>query len=265
MVNLTNLVLLSILLVYYYFTMHLIQQKILKLLDAGPIENMSLREIGERVGASSSPQQVKHHLEQLATKGFLRIDKKRNRIEKTGSALVGGLIALPIMGSANCGEATFFADDHIEGYLHVTKSVLGALASRIKDLFVLRAVGPSMNRAQVAEETIEDGDYVVIDKSQRKPTEGRCVVSVIAGVANIKKLHVDTKRQQIVLISESNQNLPPIYVHPDDLDDYLIAGTVVKVMKQPNEEKMWQDAAGADSLKHLGKQTKEEYTHYMNL
>jgi len=31
------------------------------------------------------------------------------------------IISLPILGSANCGEAACFADNHVEGYLQVTK------------------------------------------------------------------------------------------------------------------------------------------------
>lgn len=245
--------------------MHSIQQKILRLLDNGPLEGVTLREIGERIGQPGSPQKIKHHLEQLAAKGFLKLDKKNNRIEKVVSGHETKLIALPIMGSANCGEAAFFAENHIEGYLRVTKTVLGDLATRVRDLFVLRAVGPSMNRAQIVGDAIEDGDYVIVDKKQQIPKEGEYVVLVIGGVANIKKLHIDTKREQIILISESNQDLPPIYIHPKDIDEYLIAGIVKKVMKHPNEEKMWQDAAGADALKHLGSQTKGDYDHYMSL
>lgn len=245
--------------------MHLTQQKILRLLDNGPLEGVTLREIGERIGQPDSPQKIKHHLEQLANKGFLKLDKKNNRIEKVENNQETKLIALPIMGSANCGEAMIFAENHIEGYLQVTRTVLGDFVNRIKDLFVLRAVGSSMNRAQVAGEAVEDGDYVIVDKKQQEPKDGRYVVSVIGGVANIKRLHVDAQRKQIILISESNQDLPPIYIHPNDLDEYLIAGTVVKVMKHPNEEKMWQDAAGADVLKDLGSISKAEYDYYMSL
>lgn len=245
--------------------MHSIQQKVLRLLDNGPLEGVTLREIGERIGQPDSPQKIKHHLEQLATKGFLKLDKKNNRIEKVVNNQETKLVALPIMGSANCGEATFFAENDIEGYLQVTKTVLGAFVTRIKDLFVLRAVGSSMNRAQVVGEAIEDGDYVIVDKKQQEPREDQYVVSVIGGVANIKKIHIDAKREQIVLVSESNQDLPPIYIHSSDLDEYLIAGTVIKVMKHPNEEKMWQDAAGADVLKDLGPISKAEYDYYNNL
>ncbi len=245
--------------------MHPTQQKILRLFDAGPLQDLTLREIGTKVGELNSPQKIKHHLDQLAAKGFIRINKKLNRIEKVRAKGVrGNFISLPIMGSANCGEAAFFADNQIEGYLQVTKSVLGDLAKKVKDLFVLRAVGSSMNRADVAGEAIENGDYVIVNKAKTLPKSGTYVVSVIGGVANIKKIHRDAKKSQIVLMSESNQDIPPIYIHQDDLDEYMISGTVVKVLKRPDELEDFRNAAAADILKDLGPISKEESDYYNN-
>lgn len=38
-----------------------------------------------------------------------------------------------------------------------------------------------------------------------------------------------------------------------------------KKLAEKNERKMWQDAAGADTIKHLGPISKEEYDYYSNL
>jgi len=246
--------------------MHNTQEKILKILETRDLAGLSLREIGDLVGESGSAQKIKHHLEQLAVKGFVRIDKKNNKIEKIKSGLSqnSSLVSLPIMGSANCGEATIFADNHIEGYLKATKTVLGDLMDRVNNLFVLRAVGPSMNRADVGGNAIEDGDFVIVDKEQIIPHEGDYVVSVIDGVANIKKIYLDGKNQQIVLVSESNQDLPPIYIHRDDLDSYLIAGKVVRVMKKPDELEEFRNAAIADVVKNLEPLTDAEAEYYNN-
>ncbi len=249
-----------------YLYMHLAQQKILDLLKKGPLMGLTLREIGARIGEPESPQRIKHHLEQLATKGFIRIDKQRNLIEKIQSgAAQGNLIALPIMGSANCGEATLFADNQIEGYLHVTKGILGKLVSKVKDLFVLRAVGQSMNRADVAGETIQDGDFVIVDRKNIAPQNGDYVVSVIGGVANIKKIRLEPQKSQIILVSESSQDVPPIYIHQDDLDQYMISGVVAKVLKQPDELEGFRNAAALDTLKALGPMSDEESNYYKNL
>lgn len=245
--------------------MHLTQQKLLHLLETGPLIGLTLREIGTRVGEPDSPQKIKHHLDQLVAKGFVRIDKRANLIEKNKPGVVGKFISLPIMGSANCGVATFFADNQIEGYLQVTKGVLGNLVDKVKNLFVLRAVGSSMNRANIASEAIEDGDFVIVDKKNIEPRTGNYVVSVISGVANIKKIQVDSKNSQIILVSESSQDIPPIYIHKSDLDDYLIAGIVVKVLKQPDELESFRNAAALDTLQALGPMSDEESNYYKNL
>jgi hypothetical protein len=84
-------------------------------------------------------------------------------------------------------------------------------------------------------------------------------------VANIKKIFIDDKNRQLVLVSESNQDLPPIYIHRQDLDKYLIAGRVVKVMKQPDELAAWRDASSRDILKDIGPISREDYDYYENL
>lgn len=236
-------------------------------MDATDISGLALREIANKIGETGSPQKIKHHLNQLAQKGLIKIDKQKNTIVRitSGKDKGSGLISLPIYGSANCGEATFFADDHVEGYLKVSEGILGNLISKIKNLFVLRAVGSSMNRACVEDNTIEDGDYVIVDKESTTPKDGECVVSIVDGVANIKKIYVDNKNQQFVLVSESNQDLPPIYIHHDDIGEYLLAGKVVKVMKQPDELAAWRDSGARDVLKDIGPISREDYDYYENL
>ena len=246
--------------------MHPIQQKLLILVEKSPLSGLTLREIGAKVGEPESPQKIKHHIDQLAAKGFIVVDKNSNTIKKmVHHNTKGNIISLPIMGSANCGEATFFADGHIEGYLQVTKGVLGNLFTQVKNLFVLQAVGPSMNRADIMGDAIESGDYVIVDKKVHGPRDGQYVVSIINGVANIKKIYIDKKKSQIVLLSESSQNIPPIYIDQEDLDEYLLCGTVVKVMKHPDELQDFKNAAALDTLKALGPMPDDEYDYYKNL
>ena len=45
----------------------------------------------------------------------------------------------------------------------------------------------------------------------------------------------------------------------------MVNGKVIQIMKHPNEEQMWQDAAGEDVLKDLGPISKTEYDYYENL
>jgi SOS-response transcriptional repressor LexA len=245
--------------------MHKIQEKILKLAGEVDLYDLTLREIGKRIGEGDSPQKIKHHLNQLARKGFIRIDKKKKRIERVGAGAEssGKVVSLPIMGDANCGEATCLAEDYVEGYLHLSRGVLRNLSRKKDNLFVLWAVGSSMNKAIIDNQRLEDGDYVLVNRDKKKPSDRDYVASIIDGVANIKKFY--KKDDYIILVSESTHNVPPIYIHKDDIDDYLVAGIVVKVLKRPDELKELERVAGDDMQKEFGDMSKEENNYYKNL
>src|SRR3989344_3138078 len=130
----------------------------------------SLSEIGKHLKVSS-PATVHQHLTALESKGFLAREKNQKRsitvtslapwerssftgIESPYSNTVGlDSISLPIVGAGNCGPADIFAEENIEGYLKVSKSLL----PRRDGLFVIRAEGDSMNRASFHGKSIESG------------------------------------------------------------------------------------------------------------
>lgn len=248
--------------------MHIIQEKILNLAKERNLAGLTLRKIGELVDAPDSPQKIKHHLDKLIEKGLLlpSADGKELRPIARGLDKKTQIISLPIIGSANCGEALTFADEQIEGYLKVSLHVLPqGFSARIKGLYVLKAIGSSMNRASVNGKSIEAGDYVLIDKTVKESHNGDYVVSVIEGLSNIKRFYFDAKNRQIILASESAQDLPPIYIHETDQTEYSVCGRVVDVFKKPDEMTGFMDASEKDILKELGPMPKEEYDHYNNL
>jgi len=215
--------------------MHTLQQKLLKLIQERSLGQLTLRKIGELVG-ERSPQKIKHHLQQLEKKGLIRVDKLKGIIQKTEPGWAKGLLnktaklfSIPIVGSASAGPAGIFAEENIEGYLRVSSTLLNRKAGR--NLFALKVQGPSMNRVEIDEQRIEDGDYVIIDSAARTPHDGDVVLSVIDGMANIKKFYWDRKNEQIVLVSDSTYDFPPIHIHQSD--DYTINGKVIQVIKKP--------------------------------
>lgn len=248
--------------------MHIIQQKLLNLAKERNLADLTLRKIGELINEPGSPQKIKHHLDKLMEKGLLIVsgDGKTLKPAAGGIDKKSKIVSLPIVGSANCGEAMTFADQKIEGYLKVSLKILGEkFKNKLNDLFVLRAVGDSMNRADVKGKTIEDGDYVIAEKTAGRPLNGEYVVSVIDGMANIKKIIIDEKNKQIILNSESSLDLPPIYIHADDYSNYLVCGKVVEVMKKPDEFSFMRDESGKDILKEIGPISKADYDYYENL
>jgi repressor LexA len=213
---------------------HELQQKLLKLADEKNLGQYTLREVAAMVG-ESSPQKIKHHLSQLEKRGLIRVDRARNLIEKTQRGSVTGflrrgrLLTIPILGSANAGPARLLAEQNIEGYLKVSNTLIGR--RRSSQLFALKVDGSSMNRSMIDGKRIEDGDYVIVDADARDPQNGDVVLSVIDGLANLKRFHLDKPNRQIALVSESTQDFPPIYIHEDD--DFFVNGKVVQVIKKP--------------------------------
>jgi repressor LexA len=206
--------------------MHPLQQKLLNIANEHNLGRLSYRDIGKLIG-ETHPQKVKYHLKLLEKKGLIRSNADGTSIKKT--KVDEGIVSIPILGMADCGPATIFADENIEGYLRVSSKLIPAQ----EGLFALRAVGDSMNQANIRGKTLEDGDYAIIDSRRRDPQNNQYVVSVINDLCNIKKFVLDRTNNQIVLISESTQNFPPIHIHPDE--SYLACGQVVDVIKKPTE------------------------------
>lgn len=217
--------------------MHTIQERLLQLSKERNLGQLSLRQIGALIG-DASPQKIKHHLNQLEKKGLITVDKSKRVIEKTqpGWAEVlmkkARLLVIPILGSANAGPARLLAEENIEGYLRVSSRLVGRTKS--SGLFAIKVSGPSMNRATLNGKTLDDGDYLIIDSSDRAPSDGDIVLSVIDRMANIKRYRFDTVNNQIALMSESTQDFPPIYLHPSD--DFSINGKVIGVIKKPPKD-----------------------------
>lgn len=206
--------------------MNPIQQKLLDIAKLEDIERLRRVDLVEMVNCEY-PSQVTHHLKQLVKRGDLvRKDGRLVPALRTNA----GLVMIPVMGEADCGEATRYADGRIVDNLAVSPSVLKPKLS--ERLYALVARGDSMNRATVEGKTIENGDYIVIEKrDDYEPKDGDIVVSIIAGLANVKRLRRDNARQRILLLSESHRqdDFAPIVI--SDRDDFAVEGKVVDVIK----------------------------------
>lgn len=209
--------------------MHPTQQKLIDLIDKEDISKLSLREIGRRIEVSN-PQVVKHHLEQLRKLNLksVQVPTLGNDVLKNSISIDRITFDIPLLGYANCGAPSFIAEETANGYLTVSNSIVKSAPG----LFALIAQGESMNAANIAGNAISTGDYVIVDSKKRSPKSGDYVVSVIDGYANIKKFHSDAENKQIALISESKQDFPDIIIAAEDFNQYMVSGTVVRVVKK---------------------------------
>lgn len=213
--------------------MHPIQEKLIQLSADHNIPAMKLADLARLVGVNSL-QRVKHHREQLIKKGLLEAPE-RSKDTKILKNILGGadLISIPVLGSANAGPASLYAEGEVKGYLQVSSRLLPH-SYKSAQLFALKVAGDSMNRASINNQSVEDGDYVVADARTFSPKTGDYIVSLIDGKANIKKFVDDRVNRQIALVSESSNDYPPIVISEDDGTDYLAQAKVLCVVKSPS-------------------------------
>jgi len=221
------------------WAMHPIQEKLLRLSKTVNLAKLTLREMAKRIDLpNESPQKIKHHLLQLQKKGFLSIDRAKGMMNRTSlePAWARGLLkhasrlfSIPIIGTANCGPATLFAEQNYQGFLRISSKLIGR--SKPSGLYAVKADGASMNRAEIDGRKIEDGDFVIIDSQDKDVVSGNVVLAVIDDRATIKRFINDRANGQIVLVADSSFDYAPVYLHPKD--DFLISGKAIAVIKKP--------------------------------
>lgn len=212
--------------------MHIIQKQLLDLIatheDFG---SYSLRKMAEMVGAKGKPQTAKYHLQQLEKDGLIQLNLEAGIIKlvKRGyaKASTSPIYSLPIVGSANCGPATIFAEQNVDQYLKISSSMLPRNKS---NLYALIADGDSMNKAEIEKgKTIESGDFVLVDSEYKNYKTGDIVVAVIDNMATIKRFREDKPNNRIILEADSTEKYLPIFIHEGD--NFLLSGKVVGIIK----------------------------------
>lgn len=215
--------------------MNVVQKKLLELSDTVDLGAYSYYWIAKKLGIDH-PYKVQFAIEQLIKKGYLSQDAETGSMikldEKTSTQ---GLVSIPYYGRVNCGEALTLADDQIKDYLRVTPNVLKV--SNLSGIFALKAHGDSMNRANVNGKAVHSGDYVIAKRdSSYTPQDGDYVISIIGGAANLKRFYKDAGNRQVLLISQSSNDLPPIIISEydtDNLSTYSISAKVIDVIPMP--------------------------------
>ncbi len=159
---------------------------------------------------------VQRHTDALKEKGY--IDKSRGLSLPQSSEK----LQIPLVGNVACGMP-LLATENIEAYIPYNASMI---RGGVQDYFFLRAVGDSMNNANIAGKTIDDGDYVLI-KKQSTADFGSRVVALIGEEATIKKLARGEEGYRLEPESTNPAN-KPIYL----FEDFSIQGVVADVLKK---------------------------------
>ncbi len=207
--------------------MHPIQEKLIALLKDQGSTPLKYREIWRKIG-EAYPQTVKYHIEVLQKNNLIMEQNNFLKLTTT-SSIDGGFFNLPYFWLAKCGEATVFTDDLADGFIKISKNALPI--KTVADFFLVRATGNSMDKASIGinKRNIDDGDLVVVDFTQKNPSNWDYIVSVIDWCANIKRFKNDSTYNQIALVSESSDNYFPIIIH--ETDNFNVVGKVIEVIK----------------------------------
>jgi repressor LexA len=179
----------------------------------------SVREIGERVGLSSSST-VQSHLKTLEKRGLLRRDPTKPRalvprdLHPAGRPApeTAGVVTLPIVGKVAAG-IPITAVENVE-----ERFALPASFVRKPGGFMLRVSGDSMVDAAIL-----DGDLIVV-QPQPDAENGEIVVALVDGEATVKRFYREAGR---IRLQPENAAMEPIYA-----EDVTIVGKVEAVIRK---------------------------------
>jgi repressor LexA len=185
------------------------QQRILEVIRAFTRERgypPSVREIGERVGLSSSST-IHAHLKALERRGLISRDPTKPRALRSdlepAESRGPETVVMPILGKVAAG-VPITAQESIEGEFVLP----AAFAPRTPNAFMLRVQGDSMIDAAIL-----DGDLILV-RPQKDASNGEIVVAMLDGEATVKRFYRESGR---VRLQPENGSMEPIYATDVDI------------------------------------------------
>ena len=176
----------------------------------------SVREIGERVGLSSSST-IHAHLKALEKRGLISRDPTKPRALRSDMSgpmpSVPDSVVMPIVGKVAAGTP-ITAEENLEGEFVLPSSFV----PRSSDSFMLRVQGDSMIEAAIL-----DGDLIVV-RPQKSASNGEIVVAMLEGDATVKRFYREDGR---IRLQPENRTMAPIYA-----SDVEIIGRVEAVVRR---------------------------------
>jgi repressor LexA len=193
------------------------QRRILEVIEEFRAERgypPSVREIGERVGLSSSST-IHAHLKTLERRGYITRDPTKPRALRSESASTDppDSVVMPIIGRVAAG-VPITAQENIEGEFVLPAS----FAPRASEAFMLRVKGDSMIGAAIL-----DGDLILV-RPQKNAENGEIVVAMVDDEATVKRFYKEDGR---IRLQPENPDMAPIFS-----SDVTVVGRVEAVVRK---------------------------------
>jgi len=169
---------------------------------------------------------IVNYLNSLEEKGVLKRTSKRRGIELVGKGSKA-FANIPILGTANAGTPTFFAQENIEGFLKISKKLIKKNITN--NLFAIEVSGNSMDLAAVNNKHIDNGDFVLVDSLNKDFSDNDKVLVTIDGLTTVKTLKTIDENTIGLFPESSDPNHKPIYLTPED--NFVFNGKVIDVLK----------------------------------
>jgi repressor LexA len=193
------------------------QRRILEVIEEFRAERgypPSVREIGERVGLSSSST-IHAHLKTLERRGYITRDPTKPRALRSESSSTNppDSVVMPIIGRVAAG-VPITAQENIEGEFVLPAS----FAPRASEAFMLRVKGDSMVGAAIL-----DGDLILV-RPQKSAENGEIVVAMVDDEATVKRFYKEDGR---IRLQPAKPEMAPIFS-----SDVTVVGRVEAVVRK---------------------------------
>ncbi len=191
--------------------LHPVQQKLLKILKSNITDPLTIRELQENLGLSSTSV-VHHHIQQLEKKGYLRRNPNNAKdYQVLADSPDKKITYVNLYGFAHCGPKGSLLDGNPIDRIPIATQILGFPSS---EAFMVKAKGNSMSP------TINDGDLVIAKKA-KDVKNGSIVVCINDGEVLIKK---KVERKTDVILFSINSNYEPFVAAKDFRIEGIVRG-----------------------------------------
>jgi len=194
--------------------LHRSQQLLLELLAETSEESLTVRELQDRIGASSTSV-VAHHLQQLEKKGYLKRNPYNPRdYQVVESGPENEVALLNLYGLARCGPGGSILDGSPIDRVPIASRLLSVPAA---EAFMMRAKGNSMAPR------INEGDLVIARRTS-EVRDGQVYVCVNDEECLIKTVRIVGSQ---ILLESINRNDFPIF---EAAEDFRVEGEVRQIL-----------------------------------